>query len=98
MPDPTDPKLAGINLSNATQLGAGGEHDRLAKEAYFTASQGQLIWARFKKQRAAMIAAFLLVFLFFLGLFAPFLSPYDPTVAGRNKDYTNGAPPDPTIL
>ena len=46
MPDPTDPKLAGINLSNATQLGAEGEHDRLAKEAYFTASQGQLIWAR----------------------------------------------------
>ena len=65
MPDPTDPKLAGINLSNATQLGAEGEHDRLAKEAYFTASQGQLIWARFKKQRAAMIAAFLLVFLIF---------------------------------
>jgi hypothetical protein len=31
--------------------------DLRRKEAYFTASQGQLIWARFKKQRAAMVAA-----------------------------------------
>ena len=95
MPDPTDPKLAGINIPNPTQFGAEGDNDQHAKEAYFTASQGQLIWARFKKQRAAMIAAFFLVFLIFSGLFAPFLSPYDPTVAGRNKDYTNGAPQIP---
>ena len=63
-----------------------------AKEAYFTASQSQLIWARFKKQRAAMVAATVLIVLILSGLFAPFLSPYDPTIAGRNKDYTNGAP------
>ena len=62
------------------------------KEAYFTASQSQLIWARFKKQRAALVAAWVLVVLILSGLFAPFLSPYDPTVAGRDKDYTNGAP------
>ncbi len=66
-----------------------------AKEAYFTASQGQLIWARFKKQRAAMIAAVILVGLILSGVFAPFLSPYDPTIAGRDKDYTNGAPQFP---
>ena len=29
------------------------------------------------------------------GIFAPFLAPYDPTVAGRNKDYLNGAPTIP---
>ena len=46
----------------------------------------------FKKQKAALVAAGVLVFLVLSGLFAPFLSPYDPTVAGRNKDYTNGAP------
>ena len=69
--------------------------DLKAKEAYFTASQGQLIWARFKKQRAAMIAAWVLLILVLSGLFAPFLSPYDPTIAGRNKDYTNGAPQIP---
>jgi len=66
-----------------------------AKEAYFTASQSQLIWARFKKQRAAMIAAIVLVTLVLSGVFAPFLSPYDPTIAGRDKAYTNGAPQFP---
>ncbi|WP_170574547.1 ABC transporter permease [Ruegeria atlantica] len=69
--------------------------DQKAKEAYFTASQRQLIWSRFKKQRAAMIAATVLVVLILSGLFAPFLSPYDPTVAGRDKDYLNGAPQIP---
>jgi len=69
--------------------------EQRAKEAYFTASQRQLIWARFKRQRAAMVAATLLILLILSGLFAPFLSPYDPTIAGRNVDYTNGAPQIP---
>jgi len=71
--------------------------DQKAKEAYFTASQSQLIWARFKKQRTALIAAAVLVFLVISGIFAPFLSPYDPTIAGRDKDYTNGAPQFPSF-
>ena len=66
--------------------------DQQAREAYFTASQRQLVWARFKKQRAAMTAAMVLVVLVISGILAPFLSPYDPTMAGRNKDYLNGAP------
>ena len=37
--------------------------DQQAREAYFTASQRQLVWARFKKQRAAMTAAIVLVVL-----------------------------------
>ena len=65
------------------------------KEAYFTASQSQLIWARFKKQRAAMVAATILLLLILMGVFAPFLSPSDPTIAGRDKEYTNGAPQIP---
>lgn len=69
--------------------------DLSAKEAYFTASQSQLIWARFKKQRAAMVAGMVLLVLIVSGIFAPFLSPYDPTIAGRNIDYTNGAPQIP---
>lgn len=69
--------------------------DQKAKEAYFTASQSQLIWARFKKQRSAMIAAGVLVVLILSGIFAPFLSPYDPTIAGKNDDYLNGAPQIP---
>ncbi|MBC7141403.1 MAG: ABC transporter permease [Rhodobacteraceae bacterium] len=69
--------------------------DQKAKEAYFTASQGQLIWARFKGNRTAMIAAWALVLMILMGLFAPFLSPYDPTIAGRDENYENGAPQFP---
>jgi peptide/nickel transport system permease protein len=71
------------------------EIDQKQKEAYFTASQGQLIWARFRRNRTAMVAGVVLVILILMGLFAPFLSPYDPTIAGRDKDYTNGAPQIP---
>ncbi|NNF77123.1 MAG: ABC transporter permease, partial [Rhizobiales bacterium] len=69
--------------------------DQKSKEAYFTASQSQLIWARFKRNRMAMAAGSVLVFLILIGLFAPFLSPYDPTIAGRDPDYQNGAPQIP---
>jgi peptide/nickel transport system permease protein len=69
--------------------------DQKSKEAYFTASQGQLIWARFKKQKAAMVGAGILAWLIVSGIFAPFLTPYDPTIAGRDKDYQNGAPTIP---
>jgi peptide/nickel transport system permease protein len=69
--------------------------DQSAKDAYFTASQGQLIWTRFKKQKAAMVGAWVLVFLVLSGFFAPFLTPYDPTISGRDKDYLNGAPTIP---
>lgn len=71
------------------------EVTQAAKEAYFTASQRQLVWARFRKQRAAMAAAAVLVILMLLGLFADFVAPYNPTVAGANKEYTNGAPQIP---
>ena len=66
--------------------------DQSAKEAYFTAGQGQLIWSRFKKQKAAMVGAGILLWLVLSGIFASFLTPYDPTIEGRNPDYQNGAP------
>ena len=69
--------------------------DQKAKEAYFTASQGQLIWARFRSNRTAMVAAWALVVMILTGFFAPVLSPYDPTIAGRNAEYENGPPQIP---
>jgi len=69
--------------------------DQKAKEAYFTASQRQLIWQRFKKNKSALFGAWILVFLILSGIFSPFLTPYDPTIAGRDKDYMNGAPQIP---
>ena len=65
--------MTDININDASV-------DQKAKDAYFTASQGQLIWTRFKKQKAAMVGAWVLVFLVLSGLFAPFLTPYDPTI------------------
>lgn len=69
--------------------------DAGTREKYFTATQSQLIWTRFKSNRSAMIAACVLGFILTLGIFAPFLSPYDPTIKGRNKEYQNGAPQIP---
>ncbi len=69
--------------------------DQKTKEAYFTASQGQLIWSRFKKQKAAMVGAAILIWLVLSGIFAGFLTPYDPTIAGRDKTYQNGSPQMP---
>jgi len=65
------------------------------KEAYFTASQGQLIWQRFKKNKSALVGAWILIALILSGFFAPFLTPYDATISGRDKDYLNGAPQIP---
>ncbi len=69
--------------------------DQKLKEAYFTAGQGQLIWQRFKKNKSALAGAWVLIALILSGIFAPFLTPYDATIAGRDKDYMNGAPQIP---
>ena len=71
------------------------EAERKAKEAYFSAGQYALIWARFKKNRSAMVAGVILIIMISIGLTAPFLSPYDPNIAGRDETYQNGAPQIP---
>ena len=85
--------MADTTITDTTIVDASVDQKR--KEAYFTAGQGQLIWARFKKQKAAMVGATVLIMLILSGFFAPFLTPYDPTIAGRDKDYQNGAPQIP---
>jgi len=65
------------------------------KEAYFTASQGQLIRTRFKKNRSAKIAAWVLTTMILCGFFADFLSPHSPDMSGRDKQYENGPPQFP---
>jgi len=69
--------------------------DQSLKEAYFTASQTQLVRARFKKNRAAMVAGWVLTLMILAGFFSEFLSPYAPTMAGRDKQYENGPPQMP---
>ncbi|MEM6634837.1 MAG: ABC transporter permease [Pseudomonadota bacterium] len=87
--------MAETTSQDLSFTGTETDAEKRKKEAYFTASQRQLIWARFKKNRTAMVAATVLVVLILIGVFAPFLSPYDPTIAGRNEAYTNGAPQIP---
>ncbi len=47
------------------------------KELY-QASQWQLIWWRFRKHRVAVFSGGVLVFLYFIALFAEFIAPYAP--------------------
>jgi peptide/nickel transport system permease protein len=52
---------------------------RLTKEgeALYTASQWQLMWWQFRKHRAAVVACFVLGFLYTIAIFAGQLAPYD---------------------
>ncbi|WP_319530287.1 ABC transporter permease [uncultured Cohaesibacter sp.] len=60
---------------------------------YYSASQWTLIWWRFRRHKAAMVAAALLVFMGLLGMFAEFVAPYGPTT--RDTKYIDGAPQIP---
>ncbi|MBO9478075.1 ABC transporter permease [Shimia sp. R11_0] len=64
-------------------------------ESYYTAGQYTLIWERFRRKRSAVVALAILIAFILCGVFAPFLSPYEPNAAGRNADYVNGAPQIP---
>lgn len=64
-----------------------------AKDAeirYYTASQFQLMWWKFKKHRLALVGTVLLGIFVFIALFAEFLSPYAP--GARTPNYLFGRP------
>ena len=74
-------------LSDAAQK----EHERQLK--YYSASQWTLIWWRFRRHRAAMIAASLLGLMALAGIFAEFVAPYGPVT--RDTSYIEGPPQIP---
>ena len=86
------------DTTNTTVSDEAALAEQKRKEAYFTAGQLQLVWARFKRNRSAMVGGVVLLILISMGVFAPFLSPYDPNIAGRDKTYQNGAPQIPYFL
>lgn len=57
---------------------------------YYTASQFQLMWWKFKKHRLALIGTVLLAIFAIIALFAEFLSPY--TSGSRTPNYLFGRP------
>jgi len=63
---------------------------REAEIRYYTASQFQLMWWKFKKHRLALVGSTILGIFVFIALFAEFLSPYTPTA--RTVDYLFGRP------
>ena len=81
----------GTGGSGREERAAEKERQRLLK--YYSASQWTLIWWRFRRHRAAMVAATVLALMAFFGLFAEFFAPYGPTA--RDAKYLDGAPQIP---
>lgn len=75
-PNATPTPDAGLNPS--TEPAATVQISRKA-EAYYTASQVQLIFWRLRKHRLAMVSLFVVVALYLTAIFSEFLSPYEYT-------------------
>lgn len=63
------------------------------KLQYYTASQWQLVWWRFRRHKVAMIGAAVLILFAILGTFADFVAPYGPST--RDRSYLMGPPQIP---
>lgn len=61
-----------------------------SENKYYTASQFQLIWWKFKRHRLALIGTFILAIFLIISLFAEFLAPYDPF--NRDAEFLFGPP------
>jgi peptide/nickel transport system permease protein len=77
---------------NLTEIGFAQELDE-KKLRYFTASQWQLIWWRFRRHQLALAGSIVLLFMALGGIFAGFVSPYSTTE--RDKSYIMGPPQFP---
>jgi peptide/nickel transport system permease protein len=62
---------------------------------YYTASQWQLVWWRFKKHRMAMVGAVVLTSMALMGIFAGFIAPY--SITARDRSYIMGPPQVPRL-
>jgi peptide/nickel transport system permease protein len=61
-----------------------------AEVRYYTASQFQLMWWKFRKHRLALVGSTILGVFLIIALFAEYLSPYAPT--SRTPEYLYGRP------
>jgi len=72
---------------------AAERRERVKRERYYSASQWTLIWWRFRRHRAAIVAGAILALMIVLGLFAEFFAPYG--TSERNRAYLSGPPQAP---
>ncbi len=78
---------------NNKPLSAEDEKERQRLLKYYSASQWTLIWWRFRRHRAAMVASAVLGLMALAGVFAEFVAPYGPVT--RNTAYIEGPPQVP---
>lgn len=64
-------------------------------ESFFRAGQWTLVWWKFRRHKLAQLAMWVLGILYFIAIFAEFVSPYDPL--HRMKEYT-GMTPSPVRM
>ncbi len=62
----------------------------VAEERIYVASQGQLMWWKFRKHKAALVSAVLLILIYMVAIFSEYLAPYDPNKYDVRYSY---APP-----
>ena len=79
-----------VDITSSNTVAAEPDAKSVRQDDYYTASQWQLIWWRFRRHKLAMIGAAVLGFLIILAAFADFLSPVSPHA--RNLDYVLGPP------
>lgn len=72
---------------------ARSDRDEAQRLRYYSASQWTLIWWRFRRHRAAMVAAAILGIMAVTGLFAEVVAPYGTT--SRDSAYIDGPPQMP---
>lgn len=77
-------------LRNLPKKGQSGGKAVEKDESFYRAGQWQLVWWKFRRHKLAQIAMVTLGILYFIALFAEFVSPYDPQT--RYKDYSAMAP------
>jgi peptide/nickel transport system permease protein len=68
--------MATIDLPQAGKIPIGLQAESKEALRYYSATQFQLIWWRFRKHRVGLTGGFILVLMIVFGLFAEFLSPY----------------------
>ncbi|MGB0697011.1 MAG: ABC transporter permease [Rhodospirillaceae bacterium] len=85
----------GATPPNDPQSPASPETQEVDKAAlkYYTASQWQLVWWRFRRHKAAMLGGIVLLAMAFGGLFADVIAPYGTTT--RDSNYVMGPPQIP---
>ena len=64
--------------------------DETHEEEFYRAGQWQLVWWKFKRHKLAQMAMVVLGILYFIAIFAEFVSPHDPL--HRFKDYLSFSP------